>query len=152
MAFQPRAALLPPNRAWWVKAMPAHRRLTHLLTEELTHLQAHREGGEACEFREFVGRFAALTKDGNPIGIELGVRKARGNMAVLYAHIPEVGAVAWFPALVVPASSRIDRIMVEGEAADRYHVKREPKTDVWGQVEHQGRSKLPKVEIRMIGR
>ena len=152
MAFQPRSAPLPPNRAWWVNAMPQHRRLTFMLTEELVLLQAHRERGEAGEIREFLGRFRAVTRDGNLIGIELGVRKARGNMAVVYAHIPAVGAMSWFPALVVPMSGRFARTMVEAGLADRFATKPEPTRDVWGQVEPKRPPVQPKVQIRMVGR
>src|SRR5690242_7399984 len=77
MAHQPKAAPLPPNRAWWVKAMPPHRRLTWMLTEELAFLQATRERREAGEIRGFLERFRAVTRDGNVIGAELGVRKAK---------------------------------------------------------------------------
>ena len=152
MACQPRSAPLPPNRAWWVESMPAHRRLTHMLIEELVRLQANRERGGAGEIREFLGRFRAVTWDFNVIGIELGVRKSRGNMAVVYAHIPGVGAVSWFPALVIPASGRIARIMVEAGLADRFATKPEPTRDVWGQVEPNRPPVLPRVQIRMVGR
>jgi hypothetical protein len=152
MALQPRSAPLPPNRAWWVESMPAHRRLTHMLTEELVHLQAHRDCGDAGEIREFLGRFRAVTRDGNVIGIELGVRKVRGNMTVVYAHIPGVSVVSWFPALVVPMSVRIARIMVEAGLADRFATKPEPTRDVWGQVDPKRPPVLTKVHIRMIGR
>ena len=152
MAVQPKAAPLPPNRAWWVTAMPPHRRLTHLLTEELVHLQAHRERGESGEIREFLGRFRAVTRDGNVIGAELGVRKARLNMAVIYAHIPGVTAIAWFPVLVLPMTDRIGRVMVETGVAEPFPEKPEPTRDAWGEPEPKRPPVLPKVAIRMVGR
>ena len=151
MAIQPKAAPLPPNRAWWVKALPPHRRLTHLLTEELVHLQSHREHGEACEIREFLGRFRAVTRDGNVIGAELGVRKAKLYMAVVYAHIPGVTAITWFPVLVLPMSDRIGRVMVETGVVERFPEKPEPTRDVWGEPQRNRPPVLPKVAIRMVG-
>lgn len=151
MAIQPKAAPLPPDRAWWVKALPPHRRLTHLLAEELVHLQARREHGEACEIREFLGRFRAVTRDGNVIGAELGVRKAKLNMAVVYAHIPGVTAIAWFPALVLPMSDRIGRVMAETGVVERFPEKPEPARDAWGQPERNRPPVLPRVAIRMVG-
>jgi hypothetical protein len=120
MANQPRAALLPPNRSWWVRAMPEPQRRTHLLVEELVHLQSLRGGDDGEEIRGFVDRFRKATGDGNPIGLELEVRRTKGNRAVIFAHIPGVGAVSWFPALVVPMSPRIGRVIAETATASRF--------------------------------
>ena len=151
MANQPRAALLPPNRSWWVKAMPEPQRRTHLLVEELVHLQSLRGGDDGDEIREFVARFRKATGDGNPIGLELEVRGAKGNMAVIFAHIPGVGAASWFPALVVPMSARIGRVVVETGTASRFPVE-PPKRDPWGEDEDRPRGGPEKVAIRMVGR
>ena len=151
MGIQSKAALLPPDRAWWVKALPTHRRLTHLLTEELMHLQAHREHRDACEIRTFLGRFRAVTRDGNVLAAELGVRRAKPHMAVVYSHIPGVTAISWFPVLIVPMTDRIGRIMAETGVVERFPRKPEPARDAWGEPERNRPPVLPKVVIRMVG-
>jgi hypothetical protein len=150
MAYQPRAAILPPNRSWWVKAIPNAQRRTHLLVEELACLQSIRGGDDGNEIRGFVARFRKATGDGNPIGLELEVRGAKGNMAVIFAHIPGVGAASWFPALVVPMSPRISRVVVETGKASRFPVE-PPKRDTWGEDEDRPRGGPEKVAIRIVG-
>jgi hypothetical protein len=132
--------------------MPEPQRRTHLLVEEFAHLQSHRGGDDGDEIRGFVARFRSATKDSNPIGLELEVRGAKGNMAVIFAHIPGVGAASWFPALVVPMSASIGRVVLETGTASRFPVKPEPKRDAWGEIETKRPPVLAKVQIRMVGR
>jgi hypothetical protein len=126
--------------------------MTEMLIEELIHVQGSREKKEAEEIRRFLARYRdARPSDGSP-GLELTVRKAsKMGVLVVYAHITGFGVAKWFPALVIPSSDRIERVMVECGVLERYPIKLMPKRDAWGEVEPRRPPVIEKVAIQMVG-
>jgi hypothetical protein len=152
MAYQPRNVVLPPNRKWWDKAKTPARRMTDMLLDELAYLLPLREKTEAESIRGFISRYRLVTREGSCVKLELTVRKApKFNTLVIYGHIPDMGAANWFPALVIPSSNRIERVMVECGVLERHPLKLEPKRDAWGEVEQRRPPVIEKVAIQMVG-
>jgi hypothetical protein len=152
LAYQPRNLVLPPNRKWWDKAKTPMRRMTDMLLDELAYLLERREKTEAEEIRRFISRYRLAIRNDTCVNLELTVRKApkMGTM-VIYAHTTEFGAAKWFPALVIPSSGRIERIMVECGVLERHPLKLEPKREAWGEVEPRKPPVIEKVAIQMVG-
>ncbi len=146
---QPRSAPLPPHRKWWVECMCRGARRSHLIAEELERLACSRERGEAAAVRGFLVAWRRATQGDNPIGLELKVKRAKANLAIVFAH-SHVGSVRWLPVLVVPWTHRFERIGRECGDLERFPYTQEPARDVWGEVEQKRRPLVPKTEIRLI--
>lgn len=150
MAIQPRAASSPPHRPWYVDLKPPSERLTYLLIEELERLMETREKRDSAVVRSFLAKFRALSGAGNVMAAELSIGKGRGNAAVLYAHSPGAGVIRWVPALVVPMSTRLDRIMRECGKGRRFEHQVERERDVWGALVPQQAPVIPAVAIQLL--
>ena len=150
MAIQPRAASSPPRRPWYVNLKPPSERLTHLLIEELEHLMETRDTRDSAVIRSFLAKFRALVGDGNVMAAELSMGKGRGNAAVLYAYSPGAGVIRWVPALVVPMSTRLDRIMRECGKGRRFDYEAERERDVWGAIVPRKAPVMPTVKIQVF--
>ena len=86
MGEQPRNAPLPPHRKWWVERMSLADRRSYLLAEELERLAVSRKGEASSAIRGFLVAWRKATQGGNPIGLELKVKRAKANMAIVFAH------------------------------------------------------------------
>lgn len=150
MGFQPHAAPLPPHRKWYVVAMEPHRRLTCLLSEELEHLMETRGGRDASVIRSFLGKYKSLVANGNVMAAELSVGKGRGSSAAVYIYSLGAGVIRWVPALVVPMSTRIDRIMRECGLDRLFPFGVEPNRNAWGEVEPRKPPIVDKVAVQMV--
>jgi hypothetical protein len=84
------------------------------------------------------------------MGLELKVKRARANIAIVFAHSPHIGSVSWLPVLVVPWNHRFERIRRECGDDPPFAWKTEPKRDVWGEVKRKRRPVLPRVEVKLI--
>jgi hypothetical protein len=149
MADSPRTIPLPPRRAWYVEGMPPEGKLTHLLIEELERLMGIRNACESAVIRAFLRRFHALKADGDVMAAELSIGKGRNNAAVVYAHSPGAGVIAWVPSLVIPMSARLDRIMRECGLGKLFAYRAEPARDVWGRVEPKGSPRTETIKIQL---
>jgi hypothetical protein len=125
-------------------------RRSYLLAEELERIAVSRESDDAAAVRGFLFAWQRATQGGNPIGLELKVKRARANMAFVFAHSPHIGAVRWLPVLVVPWNHHFERIRRECGDDPPFVWKAEPKRDVWGEVEQTRGTVLPRVEVRLI--
>lgn len=150
MAIQPRAAPSPPHRPWYVKAKTPSERLTYLLIQELERLMETRDKRDSAVVRSFLVKFRALLGDGNVMAAELSIGRGRGNTAVLYAHSPGAGVIRWVPALVVPMSTRLDRIMRECGKGERFEHRAERERDVWGALVPRKAPVIPSVKIQLL--
>ena len=150
MAIQPRAASSPPRRPWYVNLKPASERLTYLLIEELERLMEARDTRDSAVVRSFLAKYRALAGGGNVMAAELGVGRGRGSVAVLYAHSPGAGVIRWVPALVVPMSTRLDRIMRECGKGTRFEYEAERERDVWGALVPRMPPIIPSVAIQVV--
>ena len=122
----------------------------YLIAEELERLACSRERGEAAAVRGFLVAWRRATQGDNPMGLELKVKQAKANLAIVFANSPYVGSVRWLPVLVVPWNHRFDRIGRECGDLERFPYNHEPKRDVWGEVERQPRPVVPKADIRLL--
>ena len=150
MGEQPRNAPLPPHRKWWVERMSFADRRSYLLADELESLAVSRKGEASSAIRGFLVAWRKATQGGNPIGLELKVKRARANTAIVFAHSPHIGSVRWLPVLVVPWNHRFDRIRRECGDDLMFAWTAEPKRDVWGESEPRSRPRVDKVVIRLV--
>jgi hypothetical protein len=106
---QTRSAQLPLHQNWWVVRVSRAQRRSFLIAEELERLAVSRERDDAAAIRGFLVAWRRATQGRNPMNLELEVKRARANMAIVFAHCPHIGSVPWLPVLVVPWNHRLGR-------------------------------------------
>ncbi|RUL81293.1 hypothetical protein [Tautonia sociabilis] len=125
-------------------------RRSHLLAEYLEGLADRRDRDDARAIRGFLAAWHRATEGDNALGLEIRVRRARLNMAVVFVQSGAAGPIRWLPTLVVPWTHAIERIGHECGDPAPSPERAEPARDVWGEPDRGHPPVLPKVAIRLV--
>jgi hypothetical protein len=109
-------------------------RRSWLIIEELQRIAMIRERKEVTAIRAFTAAWHRATQGGNPAAMGIRIKKAkkRPDVMVISVEMAGFGMVRWLPAIIVPTSDRLTRIMQECGDLSLFPPDRVRKTDVWG--------------------
>ena len=104
---------------------------------------------ESKSCRAMLRSLNEVQADGNEMGIELAIMKAKGPAVQIYFNIHGVGPVVWLPVLVLQANDNLHQIMRE-TSPDRVAIDRPRPTASDPDADTSRRRVPPKVQPVLI--